>query len=152
AQPRGLYIQGDGFVQSEHTTGTAIDPAHYAFITDKLGVVFRNHSYQGLSGNVNSCGDLLTTVALTPSAEVDAVANSCSWSNDVINRNPALSEASEGAFYENVGLEGPYVAAVVKNAVPLRNWVTLTSAYDIEHLFSRYCDSDLGRQTLTCYA
>jgi len=37
------------------------------------------------------------------------------------------------------------VADVVKTAVPLRNWVAVTSGYEIEHLFSRYCDTDNGR-------
>src|SRR5678809_1750385 len=54
AQPRGLFIQGDGFGQSEHATG-GVDPAHTQFLTDKLGVVFRNPTYQGLSGNIGDC-------------------------------------------------------------------------------------------------
>jgi hypothetical protein len=34
---------------------------------------------------------------------------------------------------------------VVKTAIPLRNWVAVTSGYEIEHLFSRYCDTGGGR-------
>jgi len=143
-QPRGLFIQGDGFGQSEKATGQ-IDPQHTTFLTDKLGVVFRDPSYQRLAGNLNDCADILTTTALTASADVYGVSNTCAFSNDVYNRNPALSEAVEGTFYENVGLNGPYVADVVKTAVPLRNWVAATSGYEIEHLFSRYCDTDNGR-------
>ena len=107
--------------------------------------MFRNPSYQSLSGNLNDCADLLTTTALTPAADVYGVANTCTFSNDVYTRNPAIAEAAEGAFYENVGLNGPYVSDVVKPAVPLRNWVAVTSGYEIEHLFSRYCDTDNGR-------
>jgi len=144
AQPRGIFIQGDGFGQSEKATG-GIDPQHTQFLADKLGVVFRNATYQGLSGNINDCADVLTTTALTSSADVYGVTNTCTFSNDVYNRNPALSEATEGAFYENVGLNGPYVSDVVKTAVPLRNWIAVTSGYEIEHLLSRYCDTDNGR-------
>jgi hypothetical protein len=144
AQPRGLFIQGDGFGQSEKATGQ-IDPQHTTFLTDKLGVVFRAPSYQSLAGNLNDCADILTTLAITATADVYGVANTCTFSNDVYNRNPALAEATEGTFYENVGLNGPYVADVVKTAVPLRNWVAVTSGYEIEHLFSRYCDTDNGR-------
>jgi hypothetical protein len=57
----------------------------------------------------------------------------------------------EGAYYENVGLNGPYVSDVVKTAVPLRNWVALTSGYEIEHLFDRYCYSTLGRRAYYYY-
>jgi len=144
AQPRGIFIQGDGFGQSEKATG-GIDPQHTSFLTDKLGVVFRNQTYQGLSGNINDCADVLTTTALTSTADVYGVTNTCTFSNDVYNRNPALAEAVEGAFYENAGLNGPYVSDVVKTAVPLRNWIAVTSGYDIEHLLSRYCDTDNGR-------
>jgi hypothetical protein len=143
-QPRGLFISGDGFGQSEKATG-GIDPQHITFLTDKLGVVFRSPSYQSLAGNLNDCADMLTTTALTASADVYGASNQCLWSNDVYNRNPALAEAVEGAFYENVGLNGPYVSDVVKTAVPLRNWVTATSGVEIEHLYSRYCDTDNGR-------
>jgi hypothetical protein len=33
----------------------------------------------------------------------------------------------------------------VKTAVASRNWVAVTSGYDIEHLLGRYCDTDNGR-------
>ena len=144
AQPRGIFIQGDGFGQSEKAAG-GVDPAHTQFLTDKLGVVFRNPSYQSLSGNTNGCADVLTTTNLTAASDIYGVANQCTWSNDVYNRNPAISEAAEGAYYENAGLSGPYVSDVVKPATALRNWVAVTSGYEIEHLFSRYCDTDNGR-------
>jgi hypothetical protein len=85
------------------------------------------------------------TTAITATADIYGVANTCLFSNDVYVRNPSLAEVVEGAFYENVGLNGPYVADVVKTAVPLRNWVAVTSGYEIEHLYSRYCDTDNGR-------
>jgi hypothetical protein len=51
-----------------------------------------------------------------------------------------------------VGLNGPYVSDVVKTAVPLRNWVAVTSGYEIEHLYSRYCDTAVAGwpTTTTC--
>jgi hypothetical protein len=143
-QPRGIFVQGDGFGQSEKASG-GIDPAHAVFLTDKLGLIFRNPSYQSISGNSNDCADVLTTVALTNSADVYGVSNFCTWSNDVFSTNAAIPEATVGARYENVGLNGPYISEVVKTAVPLRNWVAVTSGYEIEHLFSRYCDTDNGR-------
>jgi hypothetical protein len=140
SQPRGIYVQGDGFGESEQATG-GIDPGHTTFLTDKLGVRFRGPSYRGLSGNPSDCADVLTTTALTTSAEVYSVKDPCPSSNDVYNRNPALAEATEGAFYENVGLNGPYVSDVVKTAVPLRNWIAETSGYDTENLRSPDCDA-----------
>jgi hypothetical protein len=144
AQPRGILVQGDGFGQSE-AGSKGIDPAHGAFLTDKLGLIFRAPSYQSLAGNLNACTDILTTTALTTSADVYGARNECTFSNDVFNRNPALAESQDGAHYENVGLNGPYVSDVVKTAVPLRNWVAVTSGYEIEHLFTRYCETEGGR-------
>jgi hypothetical protein len=144
AQPRGIFVQGDGFGQSEKASG-GIDPTHTAFLLDKLGVVFRAPSYQSLAGNLNYEADLRTTTSLTPALDVYGVANFCTFSNDVYTRNPAISESAEGAFYENAGLSGPYVSDVVKPATALRNWVSVTSGYNITHLMSRYCDTDNGR-------
>jgi hypothetical protein len=144
AQPRGIFIQGDGFGQSEKASGD-IDPVHTQFLTDKLGVVFRNPSYRTLSGNTNDCVDLLTTTSLTPALDIYGVMSTCAFSNDVYTRNAVVVEAADGAFYENAGSSGPYVADVVKPATALRNWVAVTSGYEIEHLLSRYCDTDNGR-------
>jgi len=149
-QPRGILVQGDGFGQSEKATG-GVDPNHTLFLTDKLGAIFRNPSYQSISGNTESCADVLTTTSLNPSANAYGVANLCTWSNDVFTRNPALPEAADGAFYQNEGLNGPYVSDVVKPAVPLRNWIAHTSGYEIEHLFDRYCNISMGRNEYYYY-
>jgi hypothetical protein len=144
-QPRGMFVQGDGFVTSEKATG-GIDPSHTLFLTDKLGVIFRNASYVSLSGNANNCVDLLTTSQLVPGGgSIYGVASDCAWSNDVVSVNPVLPEALPGAHYEAVGPSAPYVADVVKSATAQRNWIAVTSAYDIEHLYSRYCDTANGR-------
>jgi hypothetical protein len=150
AQPRGIFVQGDGFGQSEKATG-GIDASHTAFLTDKLGVIFRGPSYQSLANHTSECADLLMTLAISAANDIYGVTNNCQFSNDVLGRNPALPEAVEGAFYENAGLNGPYVSDVVKTAVPLRNWVAVTSGYDIEHLLSRYCDTDNGRLSYYYY-
>src|SRR5262249_51412151 len=77
--------------------------------------------------------------------------NQCTFSNDVYNRNPALPEAVEGGFYQLEGLNGPYVSDVVKTAVPLRNWVAITSGFDLRHLFYRDCMTTLGRKLWSYY-
>ncbi len=143
-QPRGIFVQGDGFVQGETAAGT-INPTHAQFLADRLGVQLRARSYVNLSGNANPCADLLTTAALTPAADVYGVLSGpCLWSNDVFTPNSAIPEAAAAAFYENSGSNGPYVSEVLKTAVPVRNWVALTSGYDLEHLLGRFCDHTWG--------
>ena len=145
AQPRGILFQGDGFGQAERASA-GIDASHGTFVSDKLGALFRNVSYQSISGNTNACADIITTASMTTNADLYGVANSCTWSNDVWQRNPAIGESVDAAFYENVGPNGPYVSDVVKPATVARNWVAWTSGYEIEHLYGRYCDSVLGSQ------
>ena len=88
---------------------------------------------------------MLAQVALTGRNDIYASINSCFFGNDVFNRNAALPEATEGGFYEPVGLNKPYISDMVHTASATHNWVAVTSGYDIEHLLSWYCDTDGGR-------
>jgi hypothetical protein len=146
AQPRGLFIGGDGFVQDEMLLDGQ-NSSHGLFVTTKLGLTLRNGSYQSVSNNTNDCADLITTNLITTNGDVYGVGNSCGWSNDLFLRNPSVSEAQEAVYYENVGSNGPYVASVYKpaNAGASRNWVAYTEGWDIEHMWSRYCETAGGR-------
>ena len=144
SQPRGLLVGGDGFAQAENAAG-GIDPSHTTFLLTKLGISLRNASYQSVSGNTNDCADILTTAGITANGDVYGVGNTCTYSNDLLQRNPSVPEAVEATFYENVGVNGPYVASVRKPANATRNWVAMSEGWDIRHLLSRYCDTDNGR-------
>jgi hypothetical protein len=146
AQPRGLYVAGDGFAYSETSSGNVF-PAHLQLLTDKFGLELRNLNYTGLSGNTGTCIDLITTSTTNTRGDVYSIGNTCLWSNDVLQRSTsdAGNEAIEANFYENAGISGPYVASVYHPANLVRNWVTLLDGWDIEHIYGRYCASDAGR-------
>lgn len=144
AQPRGLFIGGDGFVQNEDLLNGQ-NASHGLFLSTKLGLTLRNGSYQAVSNNTNDCADVITTSVITTNGDVYGVGNSCAFSNDLLQRNPAITEAVEATYYENVGANGPYVASVHKPAVPARDWVAYTEGWDIEHLWGRYCETAGGR-------
>jgi hypothetical protein len=59
-------------------------------------LIFRNPSYQSISGNVEGCADVLMTTALTPSADIYGVSNFCTWSNDVFSTNAAIPRRRSG--------------------------------------------------------
>ena len=144
AQPRGIFIGGDGFAQNEDLLNGQ-NASHGLFLSTKLGLTLRNGSYQAVSNNINDCADLITTSIITASGDIYGVGNSCAYSNDLLQRNPSITEAAEAVYYENVGSNGPYVAAVHKPSDPSRLWVAYTEGWDIEHLWSRYCETAGGR-------
>lgn len=144
AQPRGFLVTGDGFGQSEVQTGGVV-ASHTAFLTQKLGWSLRNASYQSVSGNANDCADLLTTNIITTNGDVYGIGNSCLWSNDLLQTNPAIGEATDASFYEPVGVNAPYTASVYKAPNGTRPWIALSEGWDIEHIFGRYCESSNGR-------
>jgi len=143
-QPRGLLCSGDGFAQAETWSG-GVDPSHITFLTTKLGVTLRNLSYQSVSGNINNCADLVTTSVITTNGDVYGVGNSCAYTNDLLQRNPSVPEAVEATYYEAVGVNAPYVASVYKPANGTRNWVSSIEGWELEHSWSRYCDTAGGR-------
>jgi hypothetical protein len=144
AQPRGIFIGGDGFAQNEDLLAGQ-NASHGLFLSTKLGLTLRNGSYQAVSNNTNDCADLVTTSVITSNGDVYGVGNSCAYSNDLLQRNPSITEAQEAVYYENVGANGPYVASVHKPSDPSRLWVAYTEGWDIEHLWSRYCETAGGR-------
>jgi len=149
--PPELLVQGSGFVQSETASGAA-HPAHTQFLRDRLGVMLGDPSYPVLSGNTNACVDLHTTTSLAFQHDIYGAPNPGGNSaNDVLQRNPAMTEAVEGSYYEPIGPNTPYVAEVVWRGSALRNWTALTSGYDATSLDARYCNTDGGRHAYYYY-
>lgn len=139
-----LYIQGDGFAQSETQTGGILS-AHKTFMTDFLGMELRNISYANESGNLNDVADLIPTNVITSNGDVYGIRNTCVWSNDVLKKVATVSEATEANFYEPVGPTPPYVSGVYKPSSASRPWITLVDGWDMRHLTGRYDVSALGR-------
>src|SRR5206468_3230241 len=72
--PRGLLVQGSGFVEAETASG-ATYPTHTQFLADVLGVTLRGTSYPVLSGNTSGCIDLPTTTQFRGAEDVYGVTN-----------------------------------------------------------------------------
>jgi hypothetical protein len=140
AQPRGLYIAGSGFAQSETATSGTF-PSHGTFLSSKLGASLRNSSYG--TWNTGACADVIETAVTGPN--IYGVANGAPHSNDVLNVNPSLPSASVAAFYENVGVNGPYVASVTHATTVTQPWVSLLDGFGIQDLVNRYCVNANGR-------
>jgi len=152
---RAILIQGDGFIQSEYATGTAGgDTDHLQLLTDYLGVTARldpaiggtpQYSYQPLSGNTNQYADV-TTQPLGPiPGEVYSVGNACLWGNDVLALGAPVLNPVASALFQNFGTKGPYIASVYTPIQSGKFYESYVDAWDIEHLYSHYDGSSLGR-------
>jgi hypothetical protein len=142
-QPRGLWVMGDGFVESEYGGG---DPYHQAFCTDYLACSLRDASYFFMSGSSKLFPDLIAQPVISPNNHIFAVRSSCYSSNDVLNVNAAIPGASVADYYENLGSLGPYTASVYAPSSESHPYVTLVDGYDLLRLRSRYGDASIGRQ------
>ncbi len=144
-QPRGLFIQGNGLVESETQSGGIV--GSHNTLLDLLGVSLRNGSYQSVSGNIDPVADLMPTGIITgaPGGDVLGVQNSCAFSNDLYDVNVSVPGATAGTFYENAGANGPYVASVYAPNSGTRPYITLVDGWEIEALRSRFDETSNGR-------
>jgi len=143
--PRGLWVMGDGFVESE----TASGGAHLTFLTSQLACSLRDPSYYALSGSSVLFPDLITTSALWCGKYQNLIftaQNSCIWTNDVLNVNVAVPGATVADYYQNLGPNGPYIASVYAPCSNDHPYITLIDGYDLMHLKARYGNSSIGRQ------
>jgi hypothetical protein len=140
--PRGLWVMGDGFAQSETEAGGA----HATFLTDYLACSLRDPSYFGLSGSSVLFPDLLATGVISGQNHIFTAQNSCVWTNDVLSVNPAVPGAMVADYYQNLGPNGPYVSSVYAPSSSDHPYVTLVDGYNLMHLKARYGNTSIGRQ------
>ncbi len=144
AKPRGLFVAGHGFAESE-----AADPAHATWMASWLGTNLVNASYRALSGNTTAgCSDLYSATVITPAADIYGVQLSCRFTNDVLAANPSLPLTAPVSWYE-----GPthttYAASVYHPANGSDNWISLVDGFDLYNMWGRYCTTSYGRLAYT---
>jgi hypothetical protein len=140
--PRGLWVMGDGFVESEKASGGA----HLTFLSSQLACSLRDPSYYDLSGSAVLFPDLIATTVISPKNHIFTAQNSCVWTNDVLNVNAAVPGATVADYYQNLGSNGPYIASVYAPSSTDHPYVTLIDGYDLMHLKARYGNTGIGRQ------
>lgn len=127
--PRGLFAMGSGFVGSEYDAG------HEAFLHEVLGVDLRDWSYYALSQNPDCWADLIHTSVISYVTSRSSVRDApCVSSNEVFNVSLALPGATVATYYENVGVNGPYVASVYAPSSTTHPYITLVDGWDMTDL------------------
>lgn len=133
--PRGIFIQGDGFAESEFG-----DP----FLTDVLGMDILTDDYRRDSGNPSLVSDLIVSTTISPVGDIYGVRNGCTFTNDVLVANPAVPEATVSSQYTPYGAT-QWVSGVYKPASVDRPWIAVTDGFDIFNLTGRFDGSNKGR-------
>jgi hypothetical protein len=135
---RGLFIEGDGFVQAADADGNTT-------LLGLLGVSLRNPDYFHFSGNPNVCPDLITTSSITTNGDVYGIRNTCLFTLDVLK--PEV-DGQAASFYDPVGgnpLNAPYVSGVFQDTVGENSWQSLVDGWNIFNLRNKQCDKSHGR-------
>jgi flagellar hook capping protein FlgD len=133
-QPRGLWVEGNGFAESE-------GPEHHAFLQLFLRTTLRTADYPWLSGNSSA------SVTLTVPAPSLAQYGLLSDGLDVLLPQTPAPAGLANAYYENVGSNGPYVASVYKPASGGASpYISLLDGFDLRDLGSVGNVNTTGRQ------
>ncbi len=139
AQPRAIFVQGDGFAeQCNADGGTPLD-----FLNNYLFSALRDPSYTDLTPGLVSCPDLISDASVVPTGDVYGVLNSCITSNDVLD--PGVTEALVTESYQAVGVNAPYRAGVEHAPTGAHNWLSVLNGWDMFNTYSRYCATSNGR-------
>jgi hypothetical protein len=82
AQPRGVFVQGSGFVEDAFNNGDFNAEAQLVAI---FNIDLQDRSYTNVSGVTQEYVDLLTTPAMNAASTIYGVSNVCTETNDVID-------------------------------------------------------------------
>lgn len=146
-QPRGLWVMGNGFAESNAYASTSNGTTQHPFMTDWLGVELRHRDYQSLTGNMSSCVDLIPNPIVWPSMNTIGVQSGLAGTNDVLQPVIGPLPTSFTTRYDDYGgVPSPIVAGVLKSYDPAHPWVSLVDGFDIQDIGSRYCTGTLGRR------
>ncbi len=106
AQPRGFIAMGQRL-------GELFNVHFPSFMSTFLRATLRNGDYRNLTGNPNNAADLINQPPVTPGSPFTfGVSSFCFLNNDVFTVQVAAPAGQVGAYYENVGAGGPFVASV----------------------------------------
>jgi hypothetical protein len=138
---RGVWVQGDGFVQDTDNSGaTQADLLHNFF-----KVSLRDPSYFALTNVDNQCVDLRALTPITASGDIYGVRNGCTFTNDVLT--PGVGGVPSSLYSPNGTAIPPLVSGVFHdvNSGTGEFWQSLIDGFDVRNLRSRFCDKSIGR-------
>ncbi len=134
SNPRVMMIQGDGWIED-----TAWN-SYFPEFLDNFGMTWIHASYRAYANNQSQMSELHVLPALGGASDIYGVRNACTYTNDVSDVNPLVTEAQVAEEYTPM-LSVQYVAGVYKPNDGLgsgRWWTAFGSGYDITHLTGKF--------------
>lgn len=127
--PRGLWVIGSGFVESEATD----------VLPGRLGAALADPNHFQAAGSAIACSDLVTGPLFgAPSGDVYGVRNACTIGSDV------LTPVGGGAAAATFDASG-WAASVAHAPTPAEPWFGLLDGFDLAALSGRHCEGSAGR-------
>jgi hypothetical protein len=142
-RPRGLLMFGQALAED-------FDFNHPSFLNNVLGVRLREPDYRRFSANAMNVVDLETQPPLGFVGSRYGIANDCLDYLDVLDLAPGAI-ATPVMHYQNVGGQGPYIAAVYKPSQPNHEALTLIGGFALSQpVGSRFTLTKTGTKTFWC--
>jgi len=142
----GIWTIGESLIQGFYI-GTNTTPAHQTFSSTVLGASLfspNGSSYFTRSGSRVPYPDMIPEPVISPAGNVYSVRNSCLWGNDVLVNNTIVG-AIPGAYYQNLGSNGPYLSAVYTPNGSAHVGAALVEGWALERLNQRGGGNTQGR-------
>jgi len=108
-----------------------------------FGMTWIHASYRAYANNQSQISELHVIPALTSAGDIYGVRNACTYTNDVSDVDPSITEAVVAETYTPIS-SVDYVAGVYKPSVAGREWVAFGSGYDITHLTGKNGSQNLA--------
>jgi hypothetical protein len=131
-QNRGMWIMGDGFVESEFGAANADHQQLLAY----LGVDLQNPHYTSETGNTDNLIALRSLNSFTGKGvdQLYGIRNVCLWTNDVLFPSNATLSQVAGRYAKQGTLGQQADASIFHVYDATEPWKSLVDGWDIEHL------------------
>jgi hypothetical protein len=135
-QPRGLWVMGNGFAESEWESGEQ----HWPLLTDYMGAYLWHHSYCEAAADPSPLVDLTMAPTFLPSLDPLSLRNgtgqSCtSPGNDVLDLTGVPGTMAASWYGPHAG---SYIAGVYGPSVEGHPYVTLLDGFDLKDVLCPY--------------
>jgi hypothetical protein len=134
AQPRGVFVQGSGWVEDSFNNG---DFNAEGQMVNIFNVDLQDRSYANVSGVTQEYVDLLSTTAMNPSSTIYGTQNICTETNDVVD--PLTSTVT--SFYQ-----GGVFASGAKNSTATK--ITMVDGFNPAFIGTRFGGPGSGALTV----